>query len=77
MVQWHPPEDGAACLLGRVVCLGAEDRHVAVAFADVEEAVWLPADALQAAASADRLRRDLLSLGNLSEKYGNWISSNT
>lgn len=53
LVQWHP-DDGAS-LLGRVVCVGAENHHVAVAFAEVEEAVWLPEEALQAAASAERV----------------------
>eukprot|EP00435_Cladocopium_sp_Y103_P072194 s247_g39.t1 len=56
LVQWHPPDDNAASLLGRVVCVGATHGHVAVAFAEVE-AVWLPAEALQPDHEAELMSR--------------------
>ena len=51
LVKWRIPDAGEACLVGRILCMSGSEAGVA--FADLDDAVWLPCCALEAEPGAD------------------------
>ncbi|CAK9015782.1 unnamed protein product [Durusdinium trenchii] len=55
LVKWRIPDAGEACLVGRILCMSGSEAGVA--FADLDDAVWLPCCALEADSQAEVLSR--------------------